>query len=200
MLCTEFLQVWSLPNLLKWGEKESGFTTPTHLNTGSPRPLLPCYAKKTSRQMKGDLWSVAGGPLCSWASNLQPVIILCQCGRSRTVGNWSLVTKNRYTMFSFTHNVFERFEKKMALLKKTPPPLPSMLFWNIKRSVCVWPLHTTLPILQCDETFVLAWIETLFSYLMLWYKKMFFKQKTLHLTVNHHWYLLVNYIPVNAFS
>lgn len=78
----------------------------------------------------------------------------------------------------------------MALLKKKKEmkkkgkqmnlPL-SMLFWNMKHSVCVGPLHTALPILQCDETFVLAWIETLFSYLMLWYKQMFFKQKTLHL-------------------
>lgn len=71
----------------------------------------------------------------------------------------------------------------MAWLQTPLFPL-NAVYETLKHSVCVWPLHTTLPILQCDETFVLAWIETLFSYLMLWYKKMFFMQKTLHLCLS----------------
>lgn len=118
----------------------------------------------------------------------QPVIILCQWDRRRKYdciydwSNRSVVTKN--TMFYFIHHpvIAEKYIF-MALLKRVLFFL-SMLFWNMKRSVCVWPLHTTLPILQCDKTFVLAWIETLFSYLMLWYRKMFFKQKTLHLCLS----------------
>lgn len=121
--------------------------------------------------------------------NFQPVIILRPCeveNRATLViddtDHWLL----RGTPCFNLHTSCYRLKKKkfIAWLKRKPflnlsPPL--MLFWNMKHSVCVWPLHTTLPILQCDETFVLAWIETLFSYLMLWYKKMFFKQKTLHL-------------------
>lgn len=68
----------------RWNEQS--LTTWTHLNTGFTYPLPPGCVRKSSKQIQGDIWTVAGGMLCSWVCNFQPVIILCQCGRNRKYG------------------------------------------------------------------------------------------------------------------
>lgn len=82
MLCTEFLPMWSLPSWWKTRWNGHNFTMWTYLNTGFTYPLPPGYVNKACNQIQVDLWTVAGGMLCSWVYNFQPVIFLGPRGRS----------------------------------------------------------------------------------------------------------------------
>lgn len=172
-----FLQVWSVPRRWKQGQGH-GFT---HLNTGFTYPLPLGYVKNSSKQLQGELLRVVcfvDGVQLSASNYSLPAWETWEVGLHRFHRSCLL---RGTPCFHLYPSYYYRWKKNIHGLAKKETFPPSILFWNMKHSVCVWPLHTTLPIVQCDETFVLAWIETLFSYLMLWYKKMFFKQKTLHL-------------------
>lgn len=92
MLWTECLQVWSLQTDKKARGAEQSFTTGTRLNPGFTYSSSPGYVEKTSKQIQGDLWTVAGGLLCGWLCDFQPVILLC--GRSQAVWlHWRLISQ-----------------------------------------------------------------------------------------------------------